>query len=95
MNDHDVINFFLCRLFQIRAYQVSRSQIHEVFQSYKNAFLTMLTNLDLLTSSGAHINVVGASSPTTREIGDDLMLSDNLVIVADCMRAIRLESGWS
>ena len=85
--------FFLCRLFQIRAYQVSRSQIHEVFHSYTNA--TMLTNLDLLTSSGAHINVVGASSPTTREIGDDLMLSDNLVIVADCMNAIRLESGWS
>ncbi|KAL5246927.1 hypothetical protein ACHWQZ_G018961 [Mnemiopsis leidyi] len=42
---------------------------------------------------GAHVNVVGASSPTTREVGDDLMLSDNLVIVADCLNAIKLESG--
>ena len=39
------------------------------------------------------MNVVGATSPTMREIGDDLMLSDNLVIVADCLAAVKLESG--
>ena len=37
--------------------------------------------------------MVGGCSPAKREIGDDLMLSHNLVIVADCMQAIKVESG--
>ena len=39
--------------------------------------------------------MVGGCSPAKREIGDDLMLSHNLVIVADCMQAIKVESGKS
>lgn len=42
---------------------------------------------------GAHVNLVGASSPFCREVFDDVMLNADVTLVADCRKAVLIESG--
>ena len=42
---------------------------------------------------GAHINCVGASTASTRELADDIMLDERVLLYVDSLEAARVEAG--